>query len=95
MEEGVFREVNLNKCNYQFLIRHAKTNCFSVGEVVFLKSNIENPMTIHLINNNDIVCTWKSMDEELQFASFKPECILQYRYRCLVVWKGKFQICLN
>lgn len=95
MEEGIFRADDLNKCDYQYLIRHTKTNCFSVCEMVFLKSNPEHPMTIHSINENSVICTWKAMNGEFQLASFPPECILQYKYRCLVEWKEKFKICLS
>lgn len=95
MEEGIFRLDDLSKCDYQYLIRHRKTNCFSVGEMVFLKSNPEHSMTIHLLNENDVICTWESMDGQFRIKSFPPECILQYKYRGLVKWKEKFKICLN
>jgi len=95
MEEETFGVDDLNKCDDQYLIRHTKTNCFSAGETVFLKSNPEYLMTVHSLSENDVVCTWKSMDGQLQLALFPPECILQYKYRCLVECKEKFKICLN
>lgn len=96
MEEGEYDEsCELTKADYQYFIRHTKTNCFSLGETVFLTCNPESPMIVHSFNENDIICTWKAKDGELQVASFSPGSILQYKYRCLIVWRDKFNICLN
>ena len=97
MKEGIFKQDDLMLCDWQYTIRHTKLKCFEVGEIVFLGCNPEFPMTVHSINNkkNNITTIWYNSNNEIQYYSFPPECILQYRYAGLLTYKGKFCVSLN
>lgn len=85
---------DLKKCDLQYQVRHKSTDKFKVGEIVFLKSNPEWPMKVAFIDNEEVTCEWKNSLGNLEGASFPPECLLQYVYAGLIVWKGT-NLCLN
>ena len=90
-----FKEEDLKSCEWQYNIKHTDTNNFKCGEEVFLKSNPENPMTVLSINKNDITTLWYDIHDNIQTHKFFPECIIQYEYAGLLVYKQKYSISLN
>lgn len=95
MNEGVFKKSDLRICDWQYSIRHEKVNNFVIGETVFLKSNPEHPMSVHLINEDNITTIWKTKTNKIEVCEFPPESILQYSYAGLLIYKEKYNICLN
>ncbi len=89
-----FNSEELRKSDIQYLIRHTSTSKFKKGEIVFLKSNPEQPIKVEFISEKQVYCSWMSVDGIKQNASFPPQCLLQYLYAGLIVYKGK-PICLN
>ena len=85
----------LRLCDWQYLICHHTSDCFKIGESVFLKSNPEWPMTVYLLENNKVTCYWNSLDEELFVQEYPSECILQCKFIPLQVYQKKYHICLN
>jgi len=87
-----FKADDLILCDFQYQIIHRDTNCFKIGERVFLKSNPEVPMNVHSIDEytQKVIC-----DHDGDLLPFKPECILQYEYSIFMIGKRKFPVCLN
>jgi len=85
----------LRLSDYQHEIRHINTKLFSVGEKVFLKSNPECQMTVYSINKNNATVRWHNKKNEIEMCSFPPECILQYKYAGLLIYRKKFYVSLN
>lgn len=95
LEEKSFKGNELIRAEYQFLIRHQTSDNFIIGETVFLVSNPEVPLIVHSIKNNTVLVYWYA-NNEIQFSEFPPQCVLQYKYRPLLVhYKTNFNICLN
>lgn len=94
INDEVFNEGNLGLVAWQYQIRHEDTVMFAVGELVFLKSNPEMPLTVKEVCSNDVVVCWLHEGVE-QSCEFPPECILQYRFAALKVYKQKFAVCFN
>lgn len=96
LHENSFNNNDLVKVEYQFLISHKLSKNFNIGEKIFLKSNPEIIMTVHSIKNNMVLCYWYDNNYEMQFSEFPPECVLQYKYRVLLLHsKTNANICLN
>ena len=91
-KEETFKEEDLVLCDFQYEIKHTDVNCFKIGEEVFLKSNPERPMKVYgFSEDNKQVLTLFDYSIEV----FLPECLLQYKYRTLLIWRKKYKICLN
>ena len=86
---------DLRVCDWQYEICHLETNLFVTGEIVFMKSSAHYPMIVCFIGKKEVSTLWENTSGEMQCESFPPECILQYRYAGLLVWCGKYKICLN
>lgn len=95
MNERLFGKNDLVKCDWQYQVTLEKYEDFSIREDVFLKSNPEHPMAIIGLDGNNIVCGWNDKFGKYHKHFFVPETILPFKYRCLVIGKGKFNICLN
>ena len=95
MEEGTFNTSDLGLCDWQYTIRHHDTLSFVRGQKVFLKSSSALEMVVHDIIGDKIITRWKNVHNCLQYHSFPPECILQYRYAGLVTFRKTFSVCLN
>jgi len=95
MEEGIFKNEELILCDWNYTIKHDNVNCFNIGEKVFLKSNPEILMKVHSVNKNTVTTIWFNKLNEIQFNEFPPECILQYKYAGLLIYKQKYSISLN
>ena len=89
-EKGKFKSDDLKLCDLQYEVVHKSTNCFKIGEKVFLKSNPEIPMKVDSIDYKKVICKYND-----NLIDFPPECILQYEYSMFLVWKRKFVLCLN
>jgi len=86
----VFRKEDLELCDFQYQIISKDVNDFEIGEEVFLKSNPEYPLKVYSIGKKEV-----NIGEYTSSYSFPPHCILQYRYRALLVWRRKYKICMN
>lgn len=95
IKSGVFNFNDVRSCDRQYKIRHTDTNEFKIGEQVFLKAYPEFPMIVKDIRNNKIICECEDVYGNISLESFPPECILQYKYNCLEVWKKKYDICIS
>ncbi len=94
MKRKVFKSGDLKLNDLQYLIKHKNTNCFEIGDEVFLKSNPKNKMIVHSIDNDEVGVLF-ILNSEYQYFKFPPECLLQYKYSSLLVYKNKIDICLN
>lgn len=72
--------MDIKKIDYQFMIRHISSDRFTIGEKVFLKSNIEFEMTVIGFKDGLIEVSIKENNHY-----FKPEMLLQYRYSALLM----------
>lgn len=90
MIERNFNEGDLNLCSWQYEIRHTDVNDFVIGEKVFLKSNPEHPMVVHSIGDKEVICEYMN-----SYNPWSPECILQYKFAGLVIYKNRYKYCLN
>jgi len=86
-----FNEDSLCLAELQYKVIHHNTFDFKEGEKVFLKSNPEFPLIVDLVCKNVVFC--KSIDNTVFYI--RPECILQYYYSGLLIYKNRFDICLN
>jgi hypothetical protein len=89
----IFKQDELHPCDYQYLISHTSVDGFKENETVFLKSNPELPLKVQGISklfNHILVLT-----PDNKIISFPPECLLQYSYAGLLIWKRKIAVCLN
>jgi len=93
-ENNNFDFNDLELVDYQYKITHNSTNIFNIGEEVFLKSNPEIKLIVYSINKKEIT-TIRYIKNEIDLNSFPPQCLLQYKYRGLLKYKNKFNICLN
>ena len=93
--EEIFKKNNLKLCDWQYTIRHTNANCFKIGEKVFLKSNPEHQMIVYFIEGNNVTTIWFTKTNEMQLCKFSPECILQYKYAGLLVYKQRHYVALN
>jgi len=91
----IFKQDDLKLCDWQYTIRHTDINRFVSGEKVFLKSNPEQPMTVHSVNEKSITTIWYTESNEMQLCEFPPECILQYKYAGLLTYRQKLCVSLN
>jgi len=87
---GSFNGDELKKLDWQYLISHNSEKCFKIGEWVFLKSNPELPLKISQLKNGQVSCQINDI-----VAVFPPQCLLQYKYAGLFIWKDDKIICLN
>jgi len=76
--------------DWQYSVIHKDVTCFRLGEKVFLKSNPEYPMMVSSLKEDTVVVA-----RGLNQYEFPPECLLQYKCRPLLEYKGIFDICLN
>ena len=93
---------DLTPNNYQFLITYKNVDNIKLGDVVYLKSCLmsksDNPMEVVRFSYDfnrkceKIICKTKNNNIEY---SFYPWTILQLKYSTLLVYKRKFNICLN
>ena len=90
-----FNVNELRLCDMQYKMRHINVNNFNEGEKVFLKSNPEHEMTVFNINKGTITVISENDEGEISLIEFPPECILQYRFAGLMVWKNLYELCLN
>lgn len=95
MKKGKFNQNDLILCDKQYAIMQNKTTDFKIGEMVFLRSNPENPMRVIFIGENKVRTSWQSEAGEKYTYDWSPQCILQYTYAGLIVYKQKFNICIN
>ena len=95
IQGGLFKSEDLILCRWQYLVSHTNTECFTLGEVVFLKSNPEHQMSVHSINEDSITTKWRGVDNEIQTCEFPPACILQYKYAGLLTSRSGYNISLN
>lgn len=95
MNNRIYRKEDLVKCDWQHQIKLHTFEDFVLNEDVFLKSNPEFPMAITGRDGNNIVCGWHDKNGKYHSTFFVPESILPYKYNCLVIGKGKFNVCLN
>ena len=51
-------------------------------------------MIVHSIDNDEVEVLF-ILNSEYQYFKFPPECLLQYNYISLLVYKNKIDICLN
>ncbi len=93
--EGKFNVDDLIKAEWQYDICHSLSECFVIGEKVFLKSNPEVSMTVHSLYDESVICYWDSIDGQIQLSEFPYQCILQYKFRPLRIYYDKYKICLN
>lgn len=85
----------LIKVDFQYQVMWVSTFNFSVGELVFLKSNPELPLMVEAFGfGNKVIVSWL-VDGDKSYHGFSPELILQYKYRPLLIWKDKYKVCLN
>lgn len=80
---------------WQYLVRHQNINCFTVGEKVFVTIKPDLPMFVKGFNGEYVIVEWLSKDKTLIVDEWYPQCILQYKYAALMVYKEKFNVCLN
>lgn len=95
MEEESFKPGDLKLLDWQYTVVHHDTSSFKKGDLVFLKSNPEFPMTVTEVSGIYVHTTWKNAAGEVQRHGFIPQTILQYRYACFVTGRRKFHLCLN
>jgi len=95
INEGWFKCNDLRLCDWQYAVRHESTDCFNIGETVFLKSNPESPMEVVKKKDEHLVCEWHSKDGILQTCEYYPQTILQYKFAGLKKFKREFDICIN
>lgn len=95
MKKSKFNQKDLVACDFQHTVRHKDVNCFIPGERVFLKSNPEHVMWVHSVMKNSITTVWHTGRNKIRTCNFPPECILQYRYAGLLIYKNKFYMSLN
>ncbi len=93
--KGKFNVDDLIKAEWQYYIRHFSSECFVMGEQVFLKSNPEVLMTVHSLYDESVICCWRSIDGQIQLSEFSCQCILHYKFRQLRIYYDKYKICLN
>jgi hypothetical protein len=85
-------------CDLQYKIKHHSPDCFKEDETVFLVSNPEHPMRVLCTTDNEVFVI---SDEGLYpcvhatIFPLPPECLLQYKYAGIKVYKKKYDICLN
>lgn len=91
----MFNADDLQICNWQYTVRHTSVDCFVIGELVFLKSNPECPMTVTSMTDKRVSTNWYSLDGKLQTCDFPPECILQYKYAGLQTYKLNTNVNFN
>lgn len=94
MEQEFFNSSDLRLCDWQYTIRWENIHDFNIGQIVFLKSNPECPMIVCGFINNKVLTTWNNVDGKAE-SSFPPECLLQYKYACLLTGSKKYNVCLN
>jgi hypothetical protein len=86
-----FKPMELGICDLQYKITHHSILDFKLEDILFLKSNSEWPLLyIGIYGRLIIVRT-----PEGEYEKFPPECLLQYKYRALIVYKKVWDICLN
>lgn len=90
-----FKKEDLKLCEWQYAIKHNNKNCFKSGEIVFLKSNPKQPMIVNSINDNTITTAWYSLVKGIEVYDFPFECVLQYKYAGLLIYRQKFCMSLN
>jgi len=86
----VFKKEDLKLCDFQYQIIHENVNDFEIGEEVFLKSNPEYSLKVYSFGEKKVV-----VGEYAPTMLFPPQCILQYKYSGLIIWKRKYEICIN
>ena len=95
IENGRFNEKDLNKCSWQYAVRHQSTDNFCVGENIFLGSNPEVPMIVLKVHEKEIYANVIDLLGNINTYTFPPQCVLQYKYASLIVYKDKYNVCLN
>jgi hypothetical protein len=95
MDGGSFNPDDLVVLPWQYTIVYHDTSSFRIGDLVFLKSNPEFPMTVVDVTDMYVYTMWMNKQGEYQQHGFIPQIVLQYRYACFVTGKRKFHLCLN
>lgn len=95
MEGESFNPEELRVLDWQYTIIHQDTSCFKEGNLVFLKSNPEIPMTVVEIGGLLVYVTWLNKLGDANYQAFPPQTLLQYKLACFVTGRRKFHLCLN
>ena len=91
-----FHSDDLQLVDWLHTVRHHNTDNFKRGDRVFLKSNPECALHVYFIGPDKVSVMWYDNNGILQFAEFPPECILQYKYAGLMVYRrSNIKISLN
>lgn len=80
----LFNKGDLILCNIQYSKVFKNTNDFKLREEVFLKSNPDHIMQVAIITSDRVICLSIDKEGNRSMIPFKPECILQPRYKDLV-----------
>jgi len=80
---------------WQYTIRHHSPWSFQRGEKVFLTCCPDVPLTVLDFFEGHIKVYWYSTEKEFLVSSYPPECLLQYRWRPLITYIRKYNVCLN
>lgn len=92
--DKIFKEDDLQKCEWQYQIRHTDTSEFKMRDIVFLKSNPEHPMKVIATQDGFVYCNWQ-VNGLFVVDKFPPETILHFRDAGLVRWNDEYDISLN
>jgi hypothetical protein len=85
----------LRPADLQYKVRHHSTDCFKIGEVVFVTLDPNLPVKVVKVKENEVIISNPLTDGTFQICSLPPECLLQYKYAGLIVYKKQYDICLN
>lgn len=94
-ERDSFRPDELGIADWQYAISHKTISGFSVGDVVFLKSNPEVPMEVIGFIDCEVMTYAKLSGCAAEISIFPPWCILQYKYASLLCGRRKYLIFIN
>ncbi len=83
------------KCDWQYQIRHTKTDAFKIGQTVFITSGAQIEWAVEDVKEKEIIISRFIKKNLKQRISIIPEAILQFKHAALQIYKEKFKICLN
>lgn len=95
MEYDEFSKSDLVRLDWQYTTVWHNVTDFELGQKVFLKSNPEHQLVVHELGSNSVLTCFTNSKGDIQYLNFKPECLLQYEFACLVTYKKDFLVCLN
>lgn len=90
-----YRASDLFRADFQYAVTHKTSLAFREGESVFLKSNPEWPMEVVGVYEEGVMVLNEVSKTEAEFIIMPPQCLLQYKYAGMLVWKRRQLICLN